>query len=187
MYLPSSTDEPAEIDWRENTRHAKAGRSILTSGPFLQVETTDGILPGGVARGPGGVTLRIKVQCTSWIDIDRVQILANGRQRSDLNFTRRSHPDWFGNGVVKFERTVPISLSEDTHLIVVACAEKSNLSTGYGTSAQTSIKPCAYHNPIFVDVDGEGFTPNGDRLDWPLPVKRMSVEDVKQLIATRSP
>ena len=187
MYMPSSSDHPAEIDWRENCRHAKAGRSILTTGPFLQVETTDGILPGGQARGPGGVTLHVKVQCTDWIDIDRVQVLANGRPRPDLNFTRQSHPEWFESGVVKFERSIPVSLREDTHLIVVACSETSDLSKGFGTSDQASIKPCAYHNPIFVDVDGGGFTPNGDRLDWPLPVKRMSVQDVKDLLAAHSP
>ena len=36
------------------------------------------------------------------------------------------------------------------------------------------MKPFAYHNPIFVDVDGHGFTPNGDTLGWPLPVKKIS-------------
>ena len=30
--------------------------------------------------------------------------------------------------------------------------------------------PAAMSNPIFVDVDGNGFQPNGDTLDAPLPV-----------------
>ena len=30
--------------------------------------------------------------------------------------------------------------------------------------------PCAVANPIFVDVDGDGFQPNGDQLDLPLPL-----------------
>jgi len=182
MYLPSRSDKPAEIDWRENSRHAKAGRSILTSGPFLQVETEDGILPGGSARSSGPVKLKVKVQCTDWIDIDRVQVLVNGRQRKDLNFTRQSHPDWFGNGVVKFDRTLPIALSEDAHLIVVATGEKQDLSIGYGTSPQAKVKPCAYNNPIFVDVDGNGFKPNGDTLGYDLPVQKMSASDVRKLI-----
>ena len=182
MYMPSKSDKPAEIDWRENSRHAKAGRSILTSGPFLQVQTEDGILPGGTARASGGVKLKVKVQCTDWIDIDRVQVLVNGRQRKDLNFTRQSHPDWFGNGVVKFERTLTVNLSQDAHLIVVAVGENHDLATGFGTSPQAKVKPCAYHNPVFVDVDGGGFTPNGDMLGYGLPVKKLSVADVKRLI-----
>jgi hypothetical protein len=32
-------------------------------------------------------------------------------------------------------------------------------------------KPCAVSNPIFVDVDGNGFKANKDTLDAPLPVK----------------
>jgi hypothetical protein len=184
MYMPSKSDHPPEIDWRENSRHARSGRSILTSGPFLQVRTDDGTLPGGTMRSSrGGVKLIVKVQCTDWIDIDRVQVLVNGRQRKEFNFTRQSHPDWFGSGVVKFERTIDVPLSQDAHIIVVATGENFDLSTGYGTSPQARVKPFAFHNPIFVDVDGSGFTPNGDLLDWPLPVKKLSVEAVRKLTA----
>ncbi len=182
MYMPSKTDDPAKIDWRENSRHAKAGHSILTTGPFLTVRTEDGTGPGGTVRAGGSVTLQIKVQCTDWIDIDRVQILVNGQPRPDLNFTRASHPQWFGNGVTKFDRQVKVTLGEDAHLIVVAAGEKSDLSIGYGTSTQGKIHPFAYHNPIFVDVDGSGFTPNGDTLGYPLPVKGISVEEAKRIL-----
>lgn len=182
MYMPSKSDHPPEIDWRENSRHAKAGRSILTTGPFLQVQTEDGILPGGTARSSGGVKLKVKVQCTDWIDIDRVQVLVNGRQTKNLNFTRASHPDRFSNGVVKFEQTIDVPLAQDAHVIVVALGENHTLATGFGTSPQSKLKPLAYHNPIFVDVDGGGFAPNGDLLGWDLPVKKMTVEQVRALV-----
>jgi hypothetical protein len=185
MYMPSASDEPAKIDWRENSRHAKAGRSILTTGPFLTVQTETGAGPGDTTRATSGVKLRVKAQCTDWIDIDRVQILVNGRAVPALNFTRESHPEWFGGGVVKFDRTLEVPLSEDAHLIVVATGEKSTLATGYGTSSQAKIRPFAYHNPIFVDVDGGGFTQNGDALGWPLPVRKISVEDAKRMLAER--
>jgi hypothetical protein len=125
------------------------------------------------------------VQCTDWLDIDRVQVLVNGRARKELNFTRESHPEWFGKGVVKFERTLDVPLSEDAHLIVVATGEKGDLSLGYGTSNQSKMQPFAYNNPIFVDVDGHGFTPNGDTLGWPLPVKKISVDEAKRMIEQR--
>jgi hypothetical protein len=185
MYMPSKSDDPTQIDWRENSRNAKAGHSILTSGPFLTVTTADGTGPGGTTRATKGVDLRVKVQCTDWLDIDRVQVLVNGRARPELNFTRVSHADWFGNGVVKFDRTIPVTISEDSHLIVVAAGEKSDCSIGFGTSAQSKNHPVAYHNPIFVDVDGGGFTPNGDTLGWPLPVKKFTVEDAKRALTER--
>jgi hypothetical protein len=186
MYMPSKTDNPAEIDWRENSRHAKAGHSILTSGPFLQVQTEDGKLPGETVQATSEIKIKVKVQCTDWIDIDRVQVLVNGRKPAGLNFTRATHPRWFGNGVVKFDRTITVPLKEDSHVIVVAYGENTDLSIGYGTSVQAKMHPCAYHNPFFVDVDGNGFKANGDWLDWPNPTKKMTVEEVKKRIGTEN-
>lgn len=182
-YVPSRTDKPAEVDWREMSRNSKAGRMVLTNGPYLSVQTADGVTAGGLARAGGSVDLKVRVQCTDWIDIDRVQVLINGRQRQDVNFTRKSHPDLFGakDSVVKFDRTINVPLSEDAHLIVVAFGEGSDLSVGYGTSPQAKMRPCAYNNPIFVDVNGGGFTPNGDTLGFDPPVKKLTVDDVRRM------
>ena len=68
---------------------------------------------------------------------------------------------------------------------MVAHGENHDLKKGYGTSTQSNIKPCAYNNPIFVDIDGNGFKPNGDNLNWPLPVNGLSVETVKAMLAGR--
>lgn len=183
MYLPSKSDKPAEIDWRENVRHAKAGHSYLTTGPYLQVKTEDGTGPGDTTRAVGGsAKLKVRVQCTDWIDIDRVQVLVNGRAKPELNFTRAKNAAMFKDGVVKFDETIEVPLSEDAHLIVVATGENSDLSIGYGTSAQAKMRPLAYHNPIFIDFDGHGFTPNGDTLGYPLPVAKMGVEEAKRLM-----
>ena len=181
-YIPSSSDEPAEIAWEEISRNAKAGRMILSSGPFLEVITDDGTIAGGYTRANGLVHLNVKVQCTDWIDINRVQVLVNGRQPSELNFTRESHPDWFADGTVKFDQRIPVSLSQDSHLIVVAIGEGLDLSAGFGTSPQSELEPCAYNNPIFVDVDGGGFKPNGDTLGFSLPVKGIKVEEARRIL-----
>ncbi len=179
-YVRSSTDDPAKIDWAEISRRSKAGQMILSSGPYLEVETADGIQAGGLARANGTIDLKIRVQCSSWIDIDRIQILVNGRQVESLNFTRKSHPKLFSDEVLKFGQTIPVALTADAHLIVVAYGENFDLKTGFGTSAQSAAKPCAYNNPIFVDLDGNGFTPNGDSLGFPLPSGRISVTQAKE-------
>jgi hypothetical protein len=183
MYLPSTTDNPAGIQWRENIRAAKAGKAYLTTGPFLQVTTAEGAGPGETVLSKGAtVVLRIRVQCTDWIDIDRVQVLVNGRPLPEYNFTRSKHPEMFGAGVVKFERPVSIKLREDAHLIVAACSESTTLATGYGSSAQAGMRPFAYHNPLYVDVDGDGFVPNGDPLGFPMPARRPSVAEAKAML-----
>tara|TARA_B110000116_G_C16364848_1_gene371468 strand:+ start:26 stop:520 length:495 start_codon:yes stop_codon:yes gene_type:complete len=155
---------------------------ILTTGPYLEVETADGVFPGGHARANGEIDLKVRVQCASWIDIDRVQVLVNGRAEPTLNFTRKSHPKWFSDGVLKFDKSLRVSLDEDAHLVVVAYGENFDLKKGYGSSAQASMNPCAYNNPIFVDVDGNGFTPNGDTLGFPLPTGRLTVTQAKALL-----
>jgi hypothetical protein len=183
MYMPSSSDEPAKIDWRENVKAAKEGRSYLTTGPFLQVTTSNGEGPGATILSKGKpVSLNIRVQCTDWIDIDRVQVLVNGRALESLNFTRASHPSYFKDGVVKFERNVEVPVQKDAHLIVVACSEHHTLEKGYGSSPQAAMRPFAYHNPIWVDVDGKGITPSNDALDYPVSGKRVGPEEAKSFL-----
>lgn len=179
-YVKSSTDDPAQIDWREMTRNAKAGRMVLTTGPFLEVETGAGIGPGGHDRVGGDLELKVRVQCSTWLDIDRVQVLVNGRQLPEYNYTREKNPELFGDGVVKFDQNLKLSLQQDAHLIVVAVGEGHTLKTGFGSSAQATQMPIAYHNPIFVDVDGGGFKPNGDTLGYDLPVGGLTVDEVRE-------
>jgi hypothetical protein len=183
IYLPSSSDNPPEIDWKEMSRNAKAGKMVLTTGPFLEVQTADGTQAGGATTAKDSIDLKVRVQCTDWLDIDRVQVLVNGRQEESLNFTRKSHPQMFGSDVVKFEQTIKVPLKQDAHLIVVAFGENSDLSKGFGSSPQGRMHPCAYNNPIFVDADGNGFTPNGDTLGYELPVKKLTVAEVRRMLA----
>ncbi|MEY3608834.1 MAG: hypothetical protein RLZZ447_1622, partial [Verrucomicrobiota bacterium] len=40
----------------------------------------------------------------------------------------------------------------------------------------------AYHNPIYVDVDGGGFKANGDTLGWPI-LGKLNVAEAQALLA----
>lgn len=182
-YLPSSTDEPAKIDWAELSPHAKAGHIVLSTGPFLEVTTQNGKIAGDDDRCTGGIDLNVRVQCTDWLDINRVQVLVNSRPDPKLNFTRETHPQMFQDGVVKFEQKIHVPLQHDAHLIVVAMHETMTEETGFGTSDYARMRPCAYNNPIYVDADGHGFTPNGDTLGFDLPVGGMNADKVREKLA----
>ena len=67
-------------------------------------------------------------------------------------------------------KSLKLSLKSDAHVVVVTGGENSTLGPVQGPSWGKQ-KPAAMSNPIFVDVDGGGFTPNGDTLDSDLPVK----------------
>jgi hypothetical protein len=143
---------------------------MITNGPFLQVTVGDGSPIGSTVTAEKLVSLKVKVQTPNWFDIDRVQVLVNGRQHKDYNYSRETHPDKFKDDVVKFNQTLQVKLREDAHLIVVAIGEKSNLSKGWGQSSEAAMHPLAFTNPIYVDVNHNGFKANGDTLGHPLLV-----------------
>lgn len=184
-YIPSRTDDPARIDWAELAPRVKQGNLVLSTGPFLEVTTQNGKIAGDDDRAIGGIDLKVRVQCTDWMDIDRVQVLVNSRPDPKLNFTRATHPQMFGNGVVKFDQTLHVPLQQDAHLIVVAIDEDGDQKTGYGTSDYAKIRPCAYNNPIYVDADGGGFKPNGDTLGYDLPAMGMTADRAKALLEAK--
>jgi hypothetical protein len=163
----------------------KKGNLMLTTGPFLQVTTQNGKIAGDDDRATGFIDLKVRVQCTDWMDIDRVQVLVNSRPEPTLNFTRASHPKMFGDGVVKFDQTVRVPLQLDAHLIVVAMDEDGDQKIGYGTSDYAKMRPCAYNNPIYVDADGGGFTANGDTLGYDLPVMGITADKARSLLQAK--
>ncbi len=163
-------ETPGSIDPLEIVCQSRKGRIIMSTGPYMEVKLGDA-LPGDDAKLENGKgALQVRVQCPNWLDIDRVQVLVNGRPDPKLNFTRKDHADKFGKGVVKFDQKIDLALGKDAHLIVVAVGEESEVGEVMGPLWGKQ-KPVAISNPIYVDVDGGGFKPNRDTLDAPLPVK----------------
>ena len=171
-YIASSTDDPAQITTAEMQRAIEAGHMVMTSAPFLQTElraTLDGksqkFIPGSsVALASNQAKLWIRVQCANWYDINRVQVFANGRPLPEMNFTRGTHANLFRNGVVRFETEIDLpKLKEDTHLIVATIGEGLQLGDVMGSEFGKN-PPVAVANPIYVDIDGNGFKPSGDDL-----------------------
>jgi hypothetical protein len=171
-YVKCSTDDPAQIREMEIVREARRGRLVMTNGPFLDV-SLQGALPGDEVRLSGRGALRVRVECPNWLDVDRVQVLLNGRPDPSLNFTRARNPEFFGDGPVKFKRELTLAVEADAHVIVVALGEGSTLGPVMGAVSEP---PVAISNPIWVDADGNGFVPNKDTLGAPLPVKRSPPE-----------
>jgi hypothetical protein len=181
-YVASSTDDPAQISVDEMIAATRAGRVVMTNGPYLEAEVVSD-LPSDATRGSAGQTViapggrahvRIRVQCANWLDIDRVQVLVNGRFDPELNFTRAANAELFRDGVVKFEGAFPLVLAQDAHIVVVVANENDGLGLVYGNN-RGSANPIAMNNPIFIDTDGNGFTPSGDLIGHqlvPPPARR---------------
>jgi hypothetical protein len=72
--------------------------------------------------------------------------------------------------VSDLDQQLPLELERDTHVLVAAVGEKTTMGRIMGPT-YGKLLPLAVSNPIYVDVDGGGFKPNGDNLGFPLPVK----------------
>lgn len=179
LWLKSSTDDPGSINPDEMRDVARGGQIIMSNGPYLEATfsetgSKDTVVSGQdlVAKSKK-VTAKIRVQCPNWLDIDTVFVLVNGRRQQGLEWTRESHRDKFNankSDVIKFDQTITVDLTEDAHLIVVA-GHRTQLIGDLMGPLWGRQNPTALTNPVFVDVDGNGFTANKDTLDLPLPVK----------------
>jgi len=175
-WFESSTDDPAEISIDEMIHAAEHGHIIMSTGPFMTVDVVtqnsgkpiQGVPGDDLVSDSGTCQVSIHIQCPNWLDVNRVQIFLNGRSTEKLNFTRRDHPSMFSNDVTKFKQTIPVDIKEDTHIIVATIGEDLKLGKVMG-ERYGKLAPCAVSNPVWVDVDGNGFKPNMDGLGKPLP------------------
>ena len=176
-FMASDVDDPAKLKVAAIVKAGERGNIVMSNGPFLQVTMHAGskqAISGDDIHVPSGeASVHVRVQCPNWLDINRVQVFVNGKPSESLNFTRRSHPEQFSDEVVKFDRRIPLQMKQDSHIIVAAAGEGLTLGRVMGPR-YGKMMPVAVANPIFVDVDGDGFQPNGDLLGVPLPHKPQS-------------
>ena len=175
-WFACSTDDPAKIATDEMIRQAESGHIVMSTGPFLSVEATSDAssniaIPGDdLTTENGRVTFQVNVQCPNWLDVNRIQFFINGRPSERHNYTRRNSPEFFGgiNDVEKFDARLSLVLHEDAHVIVATIGEGLTMHRVMG-SRYGNRPPIAVSNPIYVDVDGNGFQPNRDTLGITLP------------------
>jgi hypothetical protein len=180
-FVHSPTDDPARVKTLDVVHEAEKGHVVVSNGPFLEVtlkapgDAGAGALPGDEIKLPGGKgVLHVRVQTANWLDVDRVRVVVNGRFDRTLDLSRGKQPEAFGAGPVKFERDLPLALKADAHVIVAVIGEHGHLGPVAGPD-HAADRPVAFSNPIFVDVDGDGWKPSGDLLGQPLlpPKKRV--------------
>ena len=182
-------------------------RAIVTNGPFLEMEviTTpngDGAAaerwPIGstvhlVPEGTGGVevVIQLRVQAAPWVDVDRIDLIANGqvidrvtvtpaapeeRVRAAFNVSHRFERDTVlvaeavGNTslfpvVAPYEQP-PVNVSDALKGLLGSLDQTGLFADNDGVSAPDLIQdvtPYALTNPIWLDVDGDGtFDPPGN-------------------------
>lgn len=177
-WVQSSTDDPGKIDVMEMVHASEQGRVIMSNGPYLEFTVREtgkdkkSVSGEDLAAPSGKVTVHVRVQCPNWLDVNRVFLLVNGRPHEVHNYRRETHPNRFKDGTLKFDSELQLTLDRDTHIIAVTQGEGLKLGPVMG-EFWGDHEPTALSNPVFVDIDSDGFEPNKDTLEHPLPVKHV--------------
>ncbi len=169
-FVASSTDDPALLDEDELTDNVKAMRLVGTSGPFVRFSVEDDaevdVGLGGTAVATGEkVVVKIRVEAAPWIPVEEVRIYRN----CELLDVRTVQSSNVLGKVLRFNRAIPLEgIDADSFLHVEAGirldAFGDPLSPGLLGTVQTvvpGVEPISFTNPIFVDRDGDGYTPPG--------------------------
>jgi hypothetical protein len=172
-YVLGTGDDPAALDVAAFDANVKAGRMVVSAGPFIQV-TAKGSRskggPGDTVVSRGGVKLKIDVRAPAWIPVEEVRVVrilgASNVQVDTFDSTTKpkvkSAPSNFqsSGGTSRFRATVGFKYPED-YLVLVEAGPK--LAGGAPASPQTvnvvesDVVPLAFTNPILVDARGDGF------------------------------
>ena len=88
----------------------------------------------------------------------------NGRVSSAHSPTRKDSPTSFTDKTIQFEQSIKLALKQDAHLIVVAIGTGADLTRRKASDPQNRTH-VAMSNPIYVDVDKNGFSPQSPLKD----------------------
>ena len=164
---------PATLDVKAFNDEARAGNMMVSAGPFIRFSVDNGGTPAGLGQtlsATGSVNLNIHVEAPPWMPVDEVRIIKNGCVMACYNDTTSpavndppgDPEDQTTSGVVRFDQTIPDTVSSDSYYIVEASPNMP--SSGEPpvdpvvNAVAKGLFPFGFTNPIFVDPDGGGYT-----------------------------
>lgn len=126
-----------------------AFRSQVTSAPFIEFKLDGQGLGSTVVCGPGdgAVSVEIRVSAPSWAPLAVVQLMGNGVLVQEWGVSGAT-------GVERLDVAVEVMPEIDTWYHVRAFDPSGDLSPVYPGRISA-----AFTNPIWVDLDGDGFDP----------------------------
>jgi len=190
-YVVSDTDEPGMISEAAIAQAVREGRVVASYGPFIRFYVDNELNgPGSEIVRSGEIPLTIEIESVSWIDVDRVELYENGTLIEEwsievpnvniLNFaeTVSVSPEVDSHYVVvalgpgdlgPVFTTVEIPPVQLEDIVGDALAGVPAVSALLGDPIPIPrafpVLPYAVTNPIFVDLDGDGWDAPG-LPDW---------------------
>ncbi|MEZ4368125.1 MAG: CehA/McbA family metallohydrolase [Kofleriaceae bacterium] len=179
VYVGDDRDEVGQFGHADLVTAIKRHKAIATNGPLIELHVGDAMIGDDVEAGPL-VDVVVRVRAPSWAPVDRLVLWSNG----GVALVDEPIPAAMATD---YERTFSVTLSDDAWLVaeasgsanlfpVVTALEVEAINTdavinalgvGFDLSGLTGalqppkaffVTPLAITNPIWVDVDGGGWS-----------------------------
>lgn len=155
-YIAASTENPAELDAYEIAQNLIDHKVSVARGVFVNI-TVNQIHPIGseVSDTDGAVDLAIEVLAPSWVKVDKVTLYGN------------AHEIWSeqiksSECVLHYSKKLKLNPELDTWYVVKAEGSQS-LWPIVPDQDGIPVTPVGFTNPVWVDIDGNGFETERDR------------------------
>jgi hypothetical protein len=174
-YVLGTGDDPAALDTAAFDANVKAGRLVVSAGPWIEVKAKGSGTAGPgdtVTSATGAVRLTIDVRSPAWIPVDEVRVVTIRRFGpggvETRTFDAKSKPRvkpvpknfQSSGGTSRFHGTIGISYAND-YLVIVEAGPKLDSGTPASPEivnvVEPDVVPLGFTNPIYVDVGGDGF------------------------------
>ena len=143
-YVRATPDAPAQMDVAGVIENLRSCQAMVCGGPFVTFRVNGEAGIGDVLRTPAGeVELEIRVQAPPWMDVDEVEVIANGATAALLPVPET-------DDVLRLEETLRLRLDRDTWVVVAARGDAP-------MALYRGRLPASITNPVWLDVDGGGF------------------------------
>ena len=147
LYIGENGEDEADLDEDAIVSAIQEMNVSVSGGLFI---TYQDYLPGDVVSIDSGETfsLHTLIQSPSWIAAEEIVVFVNGVETDRITLTESSEE------LVDFDDALSFGLTEDSYIVLFAW------SSTRGTLEHRN-QPISFINPIFVDIDGDGWTPPG--------------------------
>ncbi|MDX9720528.1 MAG: CehA/McbA family metallohydrolase [Myxococcota bacterium] len=187
-YVRIGKDIPSSVHPLELVEGIQNGRVVMSNGPFVELFVNDAPIGDTVNAANGEVRIQVRVQAPTWTAPDTAVLYANGLEiaRYPVNmpedgsaFVLEHSASFSRDTFVVAELTGRQSLFpilpplEVPPLLITDAIGAIGSSFGFGAGPYDALAPLrvlhvtpwAMTNPVWVDVDGNGFQARGQAID----------------------
>ncbi len=144
-FVRSSVDAPGAAQEADLVDAVRAGSVFVSFGPIVDLTVNGGGLGALVPLQAGEVHITARVQCASWIGADRAEIRANGAAIASLPLKRTP-----GSPLDAVIEHVDHPTMDTWYMLFV-----DGPGGLHPVMRAADIRPIAFTNPVYVDVDGD--------------------------------